>query len=218
MSKLKFYLPELLIAVFAICMMLIDSKGGYSYLTRSIIKVLIFGFVPMLLLKWQGISMPNLKKDSNLKKILAFGLVVIAFAFIVGYILLSFNLLGDVKESLATTVGVNEKIYPFVYIYIVFVNGPLEEFFFRYSAIKIIKNKFSYLISSFLFAIYHIGMLRTMFPWYLFMAMVLGLMIVGYLFIKINTREGSILNSIVVHMSANFAINTIGLLLIYELV
>ena len=206
------YTPLLLSVLAVISMIIIDTSGHFSYFLRSFIKVILFWLIPFVYLNNKSLRTPNLKNDKHFKTILIAMLGIIVGVFLGAYILNNFGLLDNVKVSVGDKVGVSNKNYPFVFIYIVLINGPLEEFFFRYF-IPDISYRFPKSISSFLFAIYHVGMLYTMFPWYIFTAAIIGLMIVGYFFQYIN-KEPSILNSILLHMAANFAINTVGWLLI----
>src|SRR5699024_3591545 len=121
-----------------------------------------------------------------------------------------FGMLSVVKDSLSSQVGVNPDNYPFVFIYIIFINGPLEEFFFRHFTVK------KQIISSFLFSIYHVGMLWTMFSCYIFSLSFFGLVLLGYIFILMNTKRNSILNSITLHMASNLAINPVGWMIIMK--
>ena len=102
-------------------------------------------------------------------------------------------------------------------IYISFVNSMLEEFFFRGYAFLILKTEcgrlFAYIFSSSLFAFYHVGMTSGWFNPLIYILSMLGLFIGGCIFNLLNERMLSILPSWLVHMCANFAINTIGFIL-----
>ncbi len=200
-------------------MLTVDVLGGFSYAMRSAIKMVLFGVIPYFYMKNKGMALPNFRKDKNFSKVLIFALSLIVIFFVGGTLFLKLGLFSQVKENLRSTVGVKESNYLFVYLYIILVNCPLEEFFFRHFALKVVDNqKQSILFSSILFAIYHVGMLQNMFVWYLFVLSIIALFVVGVIFSKINTAENSILNSVVLHMTANFCINTIGLVIMYNLV
>lgn len=201
---------NLYIMAAVVLMIMVDASGYFTYLGRSIIKVIIFGLVPYILLRKNHDDLPTLEKDHYFKHILIFSIVIVISVLVAAYILNHFGMLSLVKDSLSSQVGVNPDNYPFVFIYIIFINGPLEEFFFRHFTVK------KPIISSFLFSIYHVGMLWTMFPWYIFGLSVLGLVLVGYIFILMNTKRNSILNSITLHMSANLAINLVGWMIIMK--
>ncbi len=215
-NRFKKYVSIIIAILLTFIMIGIDLKGGHSYLFRTAVKIALFGVIPFALLKYRKIKMPVLKKDENYKKVLAFSIIVLLLLLISGILLLKLGFLSNAKYNLSSAVGVNEGNYIFVYLYVVLINGPLEEFFFRYGILKLVENKGSIYLSSLLFSLYHIGMLLNMFNFYIFVFSIIGLALVGLMFIKIN--KDSILNSVIVHMSANIGINTVGLLIMYELI
>lgn len=199
---------KIYIITVSILMILIDASGQFSYLQRSIIKLSVFGLIPFMLIYKTNKKYPNLRPNKYFKLILGLSIFVIVAVFIGAAILNNFDLLSFVKKSLETQVGVNKNNFPYIFLYIVLINGPLEEFFFRYFA----NDKT--LFGSVLFSVYHVGMLFTMFPWYIFIMAIFGLILVGFVFSFINGEDDSILNSIIVHMAANIAINGVGWFLI----
>ena len=194
-------------------MILIDSMGAMSYFQRSFMKVIMFGLIPYVILLKTNKALPNLKRDQNLKYILFLCFFIIFVVLGGAYVLNHFGLFEHVKGSLSHQVGVNSSNYPYVFIYIVLINGPLEEFFFRHFSYNS-EWKMKRLTTSVLFSIYHVGMLFTMFDWYIFLLAIIGLIIVSLFFMMINTKKDSILNSVLVHMAANLAINIVGWFLI----
>ena len=123
----------------------------------------------------------------------------------------------QVPDSLSNQVGVSLNNYLWVSLYIILINGPLEEFFFRYFVMKNTWFKSHFVlvsVSSFLFAIYHVGMLFTMFDFYVFIIAILGLMIVGMFFIWLNHQNKGILYSVLIHMFANAGINLVGYIIL----
>ncbi|HEY4537183.1 MAG TPA: CPBP family intramembrane glutamic endopeptidase [Erysipelothrix sp.] len=204
---------KLYILIAVALMIFVDSRGGMSYFQRSLIKIILFGFVPFIMLRWRKEALPNLKSNQYLKYIIGLSLVIIVSILLGAYGLNHYGLFDQVQGSLAQQVGVTKYNYPFVFIYIVLINGPLEEFFFRHFSYES-KWHFKGLSTSLLFSLYHVGMLFTMFDWYLFLLAMSGLVLVSLFFIAVNTRKHSILNSILLHMAANFAINLVGWFLI----
>ena len=69
------------------------------------------------------------------------------------------------------------------------------------------------LFSAAAFALYHTAMMIGWFPPAVFLLALLGLTVGGLLFNRLNRTDGSIWTSWLVHMFANFAINTVGFLL-----
>ena len=63
------------------------------------------------------------------------------------------------------------------------------------------------------FALYHIAMMTGWFSIWVFAIALLGLFLGGLIFNYLNEKSDNIYTSWFVHMSANFAINTIGFML-----
>ena len=124
---------------------------------------------------------------------------------------------SNVTSSLTAGMGITAGNFIYVSLYISLMNSFLEEFFFRgYGFITLKKyttRKFAYLFSSLIFAIYHAGMLIGMFHTGALCLLLLGLMIGGCIFNYLNELNHTIYPSWFVHMFANFAINTVGLIL-----
>ena len=72
---------------------------------------------------------------------------------------------------------------------------------------------FAYVFSSALFSFYHVGMTIGWFHPLVYMLALLGLFIGGCIFDYLNEKCKSVYPSWLVHMFANFAINTIGFML-----
>ena len=102
-------------------------------------------------------------------------------------------------------------------LYISFINSFLEEFFFRGFAFislkKLTSRKFAYIFSAALFALYHAGMTAGYFHIGIFLATLAGLFVAGIIFNYLNEKSENIYTSWLVHMFANFAINTVGFIL-----
>ena len=115
------------------------------------------------------------------------------------------------------TTGVNKTNFLWVAIYISFINSLLEEFFFRGFAFltlkKVTTKTFAYIFSSGAFALYHIAMMIGWFGVPVILISLLGLFIGGWIFDKFDDKKDNIYLSWLVHMFANFAINTIGFML-----
>ena len=93
----------------------------------------------------------------------------------------------------------------------------MEEFFFRGFAFLTLKGvssrRFAYFFSSGIFSLYHIAMMIGWFSPLVFIIVITGLFVGGLLFDYLNEKTGTIYPSWLVHMFANFAINTIGFIL-----
>ena len=200
----------------------VDGIWQPPYLYKSIIKIGLFLLLPMLyflLYKENGGRLKKLFTFRGRDVLIALGLGLGVFAVILG----AYFLLGDyidlsgIRDSLTSGVGVSAENFPYVALYISFVNSLLEEFFFRGFAFLTLKREmgrsFAYLFSSAAFALYHVGMTGGWFSILIYLLTMAGLFIGGCIFNFLNEKCESIYPSWIVHMFANFAINTVGLLL-----
>ena len=74
-------------------------------------------------------------------------------------------------------------------------------------------RKFAYIFSSAMFALYHVGMTSGWFNILIYILSMAGLFIGGCIFNYLNEKCENIYPSWLVHMCANFGINTIGFIL-----
>ena len=206
----------------ALAMTLMDTFLDLSYGPRSLLKIMMFMIVPMLYFLKYKEDIPKIKQLFQPKKkdfLLALGLGAGVYIIILAayFIFRSFIDLNTIKDALLENVGVSVENFLVVALYISFVNSLLEEFFFRGYAFILLKNEVkpvtAYLLSAFLFAFYHVGMTLTWFHPVIYVLAMLGLFIGGLIFKALKVRCGHIYPSWLVHMCANFAINTIGCIL-----
>ena len=201
-------------------MAVVDGVIMPHYAVKSAVKMVLFLGVPSAFAVC-GKS-PGLKKllktdKTGLGKALLLGAAI--YAVIAG----GYFLLKDVFDFSAVTgaltgnIGVNRDNFVFVALYISFVNSFLEEFFFRgfgFLQLKeICTTKSAALFSAAVFSLYHMAMMVGWFSWGLYLLCVAGLFAGGLIFNLINLKYGNIYTSWLIHMFANFAINTIGFIL-----
>ena len=122
-----------------------------------------------------------------------------------------------IAENLTSGAGVNSQNFVWVALYISFVNSLLEEFFFRGFACMALRaqgyGKFAFIFSSAAFAFYHMGMTAGWFQIGIRLLAMLGLFAGGCIFNLFDIKSKSLYPSWVIHMFANFAINTIGFMM-----
>ena len=122
---------------------------------------------------------------------------------------------SNVASALTNSTGVNKSNFLYVAVYISLVNSMMEEFFFRGFVFKNLSGKkTAYVFSSLLFAAYHTAMMIGWFDIYVFLLVMLGLTVGGIMFNILNEKFSTVYVSWIVHMFANFAINTIGFILL----
>ena len=124
---------------------------------------------------------------------------------------------SNLTASLNETTGVNKNNFLYVSVYISFINSLLEEFFFRGFAFitlkKTVSKSFAYIFSSTLFALYHIAMMIGWFGVPVILISLVGLFAGGLIFDRFDDIKDNIILSWLIHMFANFSINTIGFIL-----
>lgn len=212
-----------IVTIISVCcaiMAVVDGIIQPDYAVKSAIKILVFLIAPVIY------SLCD--KELNLRKIfrrnkkgvgLTFGLAIAVYLIILGAYYVGKDIFdfSGITKSLTANIGVTGKSFVWVALYISFVNSFLEEFFFRGFAFltikKLISRKFAYIFSSFMFALYHVAMMIGWFSIGVYFITMAGLFVGGLLFNYLNEKNETIYNSWMVHMFANFAINTIGFIL-----
>jgi len=191
-----------------------------TYFVKSLVKLLIFGIVPIIY------SLIN--KNTHLKEIFHFKLKPFILSLLIGvgvyvliiggYVILDkYYDLSNVPSLLENNLGINKDNFILVAIYISMINSFLEEFFFRGFAYFSLKNistkKIANIFSALAFSLYHIAIIDGWFQFTLTFFIIVGLFISGIFFNYLNEKNKSIFPSWLVHIFANFAINTIGIYL-----
>ena len=206
----------------SVAMSLVDGVLQPGYFVKSLIKIGLFLIVPLIyfFVNRSDVSDALLLFKPRLRDVvIALGLGAIVYGFIVGgyFLLRGIIDFSGIASSLGESAGVSANNFIYVSLYISFVNSFLEEFFFRGFAFVCLKKEksrgFAYLFSSLMFALYHSGMTMGWFNIGIFALTLVGLMIAGIIFDFLNEKSGNIYTSWVVHMFANFGINTVGFIL-----
>lgn len=210
------------IVLCAAAMCVVDAVIKPNYWIKSAIKVGLFLLVPSIyflvnreeLAQIKGLFRMRWKKTAWA---LALGVGVYGVIF-GGYLLLrgTFDFSGIAGKLTADT-GVSAKNFLYVSLYVSIVNSFLEELFFRgfgFLALKrVTSRKFAYGFSALLFAIYHGGMTAGYYHIGIFLLTLFALFVAGLMFNFLNEKSETIYPSWLVHMFANFGINTVGFLL-----
>ncbi len=214
-----------IMAIVAICCALMCFIDGFvtpPYFIKSAVKIVLFLAVPLIYFIFHKSRIATLKylfipKRKDFLISLCLGIAV--FCVILGAYF-AFRGVFDfsgITNQLTGDIGVNKDNFIFVALYISFVNSLLEEVFFRGFAFLSLKDKLpkwaAYLFSAGLFAFYHAGMTSGWFNPLLYVLMMAGLFIGGCIFNFLNEKCGNIYPSWLVHMFANFGINTVGCIL-----
>ncbi len=210
------------VIICALAMCFVDAVIKPQYFVKSIIKLCLFLLVPsiyFLINKSERTAIKSLFAFKWKNIVVAFFLGVFIYAVILGgYFLLrsSFDF-SVIVGKLTENAGVHAGNFLYVSLYISLVNSFLEEIFFRGFGFIVLKNRtsrlFAYVFSALLFALYHTGMMIGYYDFPVLFLAISGLFVAGIMFNFLNEKGESIYTSWLVHMFANFGINTVGFIL-----
>ena len=206
---------------FCIIMGIVDGILKADYFTKSLVKLGVFLVCPIIysLFDKELDIKPLFKPNKNGITLSLFLCIPVYTVILGGYLLLKdvFDF-SAITGALTSNIGVSGDNFVFVSLYISFINSLLEEFFFRgflfTNLAKHSTSRLAYCFSALAFAGYHVAMMLGWFSPVPFVLVMAGLSIGGMLFNYLNARTGTLYTSWLVHMFANFAINTIGFLLL----
>lgn len=210
------------LALAVICcglMALIDGYVRPSYGMKSAVKILLFLCLPILLFREQKPLFSRLQADKRgIFTALGLGLAVYAVILAAYFIIAGMGWydFSGIADQLSANAGVHRDNFLYVSLYISFVNSLLEEFFFRgwlFDSLRPFGEMPRWSLCCGLFALYHVAMMTGWFSPVLFALAMVGLAAGAAIFHWLNRRFDALLPSWLVHMFANFAINTIGFLL-----
>ncbi len=219
-GKLPAALPYMIaLAVCCIAMSAIELIFTPTYFVKAAIKLALFVIIPMSLVlirketKMLRFFKPNKK---TLLPMLGFG--VLMYGFIIGaYFLLGkyFDLSG-ITSSL-DEIGVTKQNFIFVALYIAVCNSFLEEFIFRgFGFIGLSEKlgaKWACIFSAICFALYHITMMIGWYTIWLTALIIFALFVGGVILNILDSKCKTVYPAWIVHIFANLAINTIGMIL-----
>lgn len=219
-DKKKITAVVLIVLLCCFLMALVDGVWQPHYAVKSGIKIILFLTLPLIYSRWdKSLQLKELFRVDKKGILLALCLAVPLYVVILGAYLIFkdvFNF-SAITGALTGNAGITRENFVFVAVYISFVNSLLEEFFFRGFAFLGLRNiappKVAFIFSAFTFAAYHIAIMSGWFSLPLFALTMLGLIAGGMIFNLLNLKYKNIYTSWLVHMFANFAINTIGFML-----
>lgn len=202
-------------------MAVVDGILQPGYVIKSIIKIAVFLLIPLLLSRLdKNLVLWKLLLPKKKGFIAAMLLGISIYVLIIGaYLLIGpYFDFSKIAGSLTENAGVTKENFLFVSLYISLVNSFLEELFFRGFIFTNLKNAVNrpvaYFFSAAVFSLYHIAMMIGWFSPALFILVMVGLLAGGIIFNWLNEKMDTIYCSWLTHMFANFAINTIGFLLL----
>lgn len=211
--------PVGLISLCCAAVLFVDGIWQPGYWIKSAIKIALFLAIPLLYqTAVRDRSLCQVFRPSKQGLYRAIGLGGAVYSLIIGaYFLLRNHIdFSPILDNLPE--GVTKATFPLVALYISFINSLLEEFFFRGFAFLSLQQRMrgASLFSAVAFALYHTAMMLGWFPPLVFALALGGLTVGGLLFNWLDNHDGTIYTGWLVHMFANFAINTVGMILFYQ--
>lgn len=210
------------VLILSLVVTFVDAVIKPNYFIKIPIKVIFFLIIPLsyfFIYKEEFKEFKSLFKFNKSQLLKSILLGTLVYLIIIGGYFITNNIIdySNVTTNLTNSMSITAKNFIFVSLYISLLNSFLEEFFFRgYSFIMLKKhtNKvISHIFSSSMFAIYHIGMLIGSFNIPALILLLICLFIGGCFLNYLNESSNNIYPSWLVHMFANFAINTVGFIL-----
>lgn len=218
-SAKKKYVIIALTFLCCVIMAVVETVIEPSYWIKSAVKIAVFGGVPLAVLGAFKIKLPKEAFSLNRKTFLAMlGLGAAIYGLIMGAYAITARFFdySAMVESMTSDQQVDGRNFIFVAAYISFGNSFLEEFLFRLVSFmtlsELSSKKSAYILSSLMFAVYHVAMIGGAFPLPLLILALVGLAAGGFIFDFVDSKSGKIYPSWVVHMFADFAIMTIWFL------
>lgn len=191
-----------------------------GYWVKSMIKLGVFGLIPIAALYL--LEKPTLKglfalRPGHLKTPLVIGILTYGFILLAYLGLGPYFDLSRVTVNLERNLGINRDNFLLIALYIATVNAFLEEFYFRGIAYLGLRRhageKFSFFFSALLFSLYHIAIMKAWFTLPLFTLILVFLLLTGFFFNRMASREDSFTATWLIHFFANLGINTVALFL-----
>ncbi len=186
-----------------------------TYLFTSIVKILLFVGGPLLIRhNFKNVFVKTKSKKSML--MCGVGAFLIAAIIIIGYNVLKAQFDPDMILGSLENQSITKSNFIFVFTNIIFINAFIEELFFRgyiFFSLKEKNKKAAYIISSAIFALYHVTMLSGWFNPFIFILCMIGLFAGGICFCYVDEKCGNIWGGYFLHAGANLGINLIGIYL-----
>jgi len=187
------------------------------YACTSALKIILFGLCPVIYFKLlkdkshkETFSVKGDKK--YIKRSFILGLCVFTVILIIFMILRPFLNRTMIVGALAQN-GISRNNFPVVFIYVVLINAAFEEIFFRgfvfMTLYRMDYKRYAYGYSSLLFALYHVFILNNAVSPGIFIFCIAGLAVAGLFFNYLVVKCKSMTGSLIVHISANLALNLI---------
>ncbi|MBT5106871.1 MAG: CPBP family intramembrane metalloprotease [Porticoccaceae bacterium] len=176
-----------------------------EYIYKIVLKVILI-LLPLFWMSADFFARPDIRK---LKIAVALGGLSVIFIQAAYALLHPYVDFEQIKALLAERQRIDASNFVAIAIYVLIGNSILEELLFR----GFIVNsgvRHPWIISSGLFAFYHLTILIGWFPWWVLVFSLLVLFVGGLMFCWLNGARKSLWNSWVMHICADISLLAIG--------
>lgn len=193
---------------------LVENIYHPVYILQLLQKICSFLLIPILVASIFKETVGKAGSMSRFWLFLGIGLWIIS----AGIIALTYSFLREYIDwqaihSSMEARHINEKTFTIIFLYIMFGNSLLEEYFFRgiiYYQASQISKPFAYLLSALMFSLYHIVIFSTWFSGYILGLALFWLFMGGIFFSWLYEKTGGIWSAWIFHIFADLAILIIG--------
>lgn len=202
-TKQKFWMGYVVAVIAALFVIELSWAVDYHY------KIMVKALLILLPLFWIGghyFARPNMQR---LKIALLLGIGAVLFIQIAYGALQQFVDAEQIKSLLAERQRITAENFIWIAIYVTFGNSILEELLFRGYILQS-EIKRPWMVSSLLFAIYHLAIFIGWFSWWVLLFALFCLIVGGLIFCWLNANRPSLWNSWLMHIFADISIITIG--------
>lgn len=221
----KSSLISLILAVISLAVLAyIEQFLKPDYLIKSVCKLFLLG-VPVII--YSRMNHKSLKEAVGFGKlrsarILYIGMLLAYAGIIIVFLLFKDSIdLNGIRENLMNKEKLTRENCLLVFAYIILANSLLEEAYFRGFLYQVFadegKRKTGIIFSAICFALYHIGMVQNWFSPLIFVLCIGGLAVCGILLQMVKLKFNTLKASWLIHGCANLAINTIGIIAMFQL-
>ena len=212
-------MKKIIIAYSLVCLLIlyvVEQILMIPYVIKTIVKIPMFTLFPFLIQQYLlKIKFSIGIKKSEQKNILLWSVFIFVIISSASFVLKSFLDIEAISSDFSNRMMLSSGNMIIAAVYTIFVNSFIEEYFFRgfifQGLLKQGWHKPAYIISSAVFAVYHVSIFEAWFGPGLMMVMLLGLFTGGLIFAYFVKKTESILASWFIHVSADLALITFGL-------
>lgn len=185
------------------------------YIIKTLIKIPVFTLFPYLIQHYFFKIKFSVKiKKTERGAVILWAVLVFIIILIVAFVIKSFINTEAISQDFSDRMLLNRNSMIIAAVYTIIFNSFIEEYFFRgFIFQNLIKGKLhvsAFVISSLVFAIYHVSIFKTWFNPGLMLLMLLGLFIGGLIFAHFAKKAESILAPWIIHISTDLALILFG--------